>query len=414
MNVSGELPTSVAKEVTARRRSGAFDVFSAFLKLGLTSFGGPVAHLGYFNDEFVRRRKWLDEETFMQIVALSQLLPGPSSSQVGMIIGLERAGAIGAASAWIAFTLPSAILLTAFALGLARFPGIAASPWVHGLLIAAVAVVALAVATMYQKLCPDVPRRAVAFLAAAAILLLPGSGFAQLGVIAAGALYGAFFVAPSPSRARAIAFAGGKGIAVACALLFVTLLVVFPVLNDRLHGTILNVFGSFYESGALVFGGGHIVLPLLEARTVPAGWISPTTFLAGYGAAQAVPGPLFSFAAYLGAAMHGPVSGVPGAALTLFAIYLPSFLLIAAVLPFWSELTRSARMSASLQGVNASVVGILLAGLYRPVWVSAVHTPHDAALTLLAFLLLSICKTPPWIVVVFCAVGAQILASATL
>jgi chromate transporter len=411
MNPSPDLPPSAAKEGTASRRSRAFDVFIAFLKLGLTSFGGPVAHLGYFNDEFVRRRRWLDEETFMQIVSLSQLLPGPSSSQVGMIIGLERAGAIGAALAWIAFTLPSAILLTAFALGLARFPGVAASPWVHGLLIAAVAVVALAVSTMYQKLCPDVPRRAVAFLAAAVILLMPGSGFVQLGVITAGALYGAFFVPPSQSRARAIAFAGRKGLAVACALLFVTLLVAFPVVDDRLHGSVLNVFGAFYESGALVFGGGHVVLPLLQARTVPPGWISPSAFLAGYGAAQAVPGPLFSFAAYLGATMHGPVSGLSGAALTLFAIYLPSFLLIAAVLPFWSELTRNARMGAALQGVNAAVVGLLLAALYRPVWVSAVHAPRDAALALLAFSLLSVYKTPPWIVVVFCTAGAQILAS---
>jgi chromate transporter len=386
------------------------EVFFAFLRLGLTSFGGPVAHLGYFNEEFVRRRKWLDDATFAQIVALCQFLPGPASSQVGMIIGLIRGGVPGAALAWVAFTLPSAIVLVAFAFGVARIPGVADSPWVHGLLIAAVAVVALAVANMYRSLCPDLPRRVLAFLAAAAILLLPMNGFVQLGVIALGALYGALSFRPSESTVTPLPFSGNRTVAVLCAIVYVVLLLGFPLAGVMIRGTAVDVFGAFYESGALVFGGGHVVLPLLQARVVPPGWIDPNTFLAGYGAAQAVPGPLFTFAAYLGAAMRGPVSGFAGASLALFAIYLPSFLLIGAILPFWNDLMRNERVVAALQGVNAVVVGVLLAALYQPVFVNAVRGPQDAALALLAFLLLAPCKVAPWLVVVFSAAGAQLLA----
>jgi chromate transporter len=386
-------------------------VFTSFLKLGLTSFGGPVAHLGYFNEEFVRRKRWLDEPTFAQIVALCQFLPGPASSQVGIVIGLLRAGVPGALLAWVAFTLPSAALLVAFAFGLGRIPGAGASPWVHGLLLAAVAVVALAVARMYRSLCPDAPRRIVAFVAAALVLLLPVNGLVQLAVIAVGALYGAVFVAPSSRPAVPLPLSGNRWIAVACGTVFGLLLIGFPLAHNLIRGTVVAVFGAFYESGALVFGGGHVVLPLLETRVVPPGWISPDGFLAGYGAAQAIPGPLFTFAAYLGAAMHGPVHGVSGAALALLAIYLPSFLLIAAVLPFWNDVMRHPKATSALMGVNAAVVGLLLAALYRPVWTTAVRAPTDAALVLLDFVLLTTVKTPPWLVVLLSAGAAQLLSA---
>lgn len=404
--------TKKTAQTTPSKRKAAppsAEVFSAFLRLGLTSFGGPIAHLGYFNVEFVRRRKWLDEDTFAQIVALCLFLPGPASSQVAMIIGLIRAGALGAALAWLGFTLPSAIALVAFAFGIARIPGAATVPWIHGLLVAAVAVVAVAVANMYRSLCADVPRKAIALAAAAVVLFFPASAVVQLGLIAAGAVYGRFFIASSIRQSEPIPVAGNRVSAALCAIAYIALLIGLPITQRFVDNGPLKVFGAFYESGALVFGGGHVVLPLLQARVVPPGWINSDAFLAGYGAAQAVPGPLFTFAAYLGAAMHGPVSGAGGAALALFAIYLPSFLLIAAVLPFWNGLFRSTPLVAALQGVNAVVVGLLLAALYQPVWVSAVRVPPDVALALLAFLLLEVMKKPPWLVVILSAFAAQLL-----
>jgi chromate transporter len=386
------------------------EVFLAFLRLGLISFGGPIAHLSYFREEFVRRRKWLDEAAFAQIVALCQFLPGPASSQVGMIIGLLRAGALGSALAWIAFTLPSAIVLVAFALGIARIPNAAHQPWIHGLLIAAVAVVVVAVSSMMRNLCPDVPRKSVAFIAAAIILLLPPNAYVQLLMILAGAVFGrvALMREAEPST-RELPIRGNRTMAIACGVLFVVLLAGLPAAQRFVTAGPFKVFAAFYEAGALVFGGGHVVLPLLQARVVPPGWIGSGDFLAGYGLAQAVPGPLFTFAAYLGAAMHGPVHGIPGAGLALLSIYLPSFLLIAAVLPFWNDVTRYRGVVAALQGVNASVVGLLLAALYQPVWVSAIRVPGDAALALLAFLLLDFWKTPPWAVVVLSAIAATLL-----
>jgi chromate transporter len=385
------------------------EVFWAFLRLGLTSFGGPIAHLGYFNAEFVRRRKWLDDETFAHIVALAQTLPGPASSQVAIIIGLQRAGFWGAAAAWIAFTLPSAIALTVFGLGLARLPGVAAEGWVHGLLLAAVAVVALAVATMFRTLCAGAPRATFAVAAAIAALLLPVQPFTQLAIIVAGALFGALLPAPGYAPPRPLTIPVARTTAVACGSLFIALLVGLPILARTIHVGALAVFSAFYESGALVFGGGHVVLPLLDARVVGAGWISAPSFLAGYGAAQAVPGPLFTFAAYLGAAMHGPAGGIPGAAMALFAIYLPSFLLVAAVLPIWNGLTRHARALSALRGINAAVVGLLIAALYTPVWVNAVHSVADAAVAAFALLLLTAGKAPPWSVVAFCALAGVAL-----
>ena len=386
------------------------DVFVAFLRLGLTSFGGPVAHLGYFNAEFVRRRKWLDDETFAHIVALAQTLPGPASSQVAIVIGLQRAGLAGAAAAWIAFTIPSAILLTLFALGVGRVAGFESSGWIHGLLLAAVAVVALAVANMFRTLCPDVPRRVFAVAAAIAILFLPPHPLAQLGLIAAGAAFGAFFLRTDGQSPQPLQIPIPRSVAAACAIVFAALLVGLPPLARIAHGSVLDAFSAFYESGALVFGGGHVVLPLLDARVVGPGWISAQTFLAGYGAAQAVPGPLFTFASYLGAAMHGPMTGIGGAAIALFAIYLPSFLLIAAVLPFWNQLVASARVLSALRGINAAVVGLLLAALYSPVMTNAIHAPADVAIALLAFTLLAAGKAAPWSVVAFCALVGELLS----
>ncbi len=385
------------------------EVFTAFLRLGLTSFGGPVAHLGYFNAEFVQRRKWLDDETFAHVVALAQTLPGPASSQVAIVIGLERAGLPGAAAAWVAFTLPSAILLTLFALGVDRVAGFENSGWIHGLLLAAVAVVALAVANMFRTLCPDFPRAAFAVAAAIAILLLPPHPLAQLVLIAAGAAFGAFVLRSPGQSPRPLHVAIPRSVAIGCAVAFVALLLGLSPLARVTHLGVLSAFAAFYESGALVFGGGHVVLPLLDARVVGPGWISTQSFLAGYGAAQAVPGPLFTFASYLGAAMQGPMTGIGGAAIALFAIYLPSFLLIAAVLPYWNQLVEHARVVAALRGINAAVVGLLLAALYTPVATNAIHAPVDAAVALFAFLLLAVGNAPPWSVVAFCALAGEIL-----
>jgi chromate transporter len=388
-------------------------VFCAFLRLGLTSFGGPIAHLGYFNVEFVRRRKWLDEDAFAQVVALCQFLPGPASSQVAMIIGLMRAGASGAAAAWLAFTLPSAIVMVAVAFGIARVPNARTNEWLHGLLIAAVAIVAVAVANMYRSLCPDVRRKSVALIAAAIVLCVPASGFVQLALVAAGAVYGRLFVRPAQRKTptQVLPIGGSPAIATLCALLFLALLIGPPLIGRLGDDGPLAVFAAFYASGALVFGGGHVVLPMLAARIVSPGWISPDAFLAGYGAAQAVPGPLFTFAAYLGAAMHGPVTGIGGACLALTAIYLPSFLLILAIVPFWNRLQRNDAVVAAMSGVNAVVVGLLLAALYQPVWVNAIHAPADVALALLAFALLDVLRWQPWLVVISSALASFALGN---
>lgn len=392
-------------------RSRLGDLFAAFLRLGVSAFGGPIAHLGYFNTEFVERRQWLDQDTFAQIVALCQFLPGPASSQVCIIIGLIRAGVLGGALAWIAFTLPSAILMAAFALGIAHIPGVANAPWIHGLLVAAVAVVAVAVASMYRSLCPDVPRKSLALISAVLITFLPVTGFVQLFVIVAGALYGRFFIAAIPATTRPIPTVGNHATGIAAGLALIGLLLGLPLIDRFTQNGVVHVVTAFYESGALVFGGGHVVLPLLQARVVPPGWIGQDAFLAGYGAAQAMPGPLFTFASYLGAAMHGPVSGIGGAAIGLLAIYLPSFLLIAAVLPYWNGTIRNTVIVAALQGVNAAVVGVLLAAFYQPVWVSAIRAPADAALALLAFAALAVWNWPPWLVVVLSAVTMQIASA---
>jgi chromate transporter len=392
------------------------EVFAIFLRLGLTSFGGPIAHIAYFRQEFVQKRRWLDEDTFAQVVALCQFLPGPASSQVGIIIGYQRAGLMGSLAAWCGFTLPSAIALVAFAYAVYALPRVANLGWVHGLLVAAVAVVAVAVANMASTLTPDSTRRTVAIAAAIASLLLPVGGFSQLILVVLGAAFGWLFLkhGASSEAAREISASMGRHIrsgnprlAIGCAIVFLSLIVGLPFFEPRMSGSLL-AFSKFFEVGGLVFGGGHVVLPLLQAEVVPAGWISNTSFLAGYGAAQAVPGPLFTFAAYLGAAMvKGPVHGIWGALVCLLGIFAPSFLLIAAVLPFWQRVVENPATGSALQGVNAVVVGILLAALYNPVWVTAVHSAYDVALVLAALLGLTIWRVPPWAVVVGSAVIAN-------
>jgi chromate transporter len=384
------------------------EVFIAFLRLGLTSFGGPIAHLGYFRQEFVARRHWLDEAAYADLVALCQFLPGPASSEVGIGIGLTRAGLAGAVAAWTGFTLPSAIALVLFALGVERFGSLDAA-WLHGLMIAAVAVVAQAVWGMAATMATGKTRATLAVAAAAVVLAVP-TAVGQLGAIALGAVAGVVLLrterAPSPST---LGPSIRHGFAIACLAVFFALLAGLPLLAAAFPGQALAMFNAFYRAGSLVFGGGHVVLPLLQAAVVPSGWVTNDAFLAGYGAAQAVPGPLFTFAAYLGAVMGPPPNGWAGAAICLVAIFLPSFLLVIGVLPFWQALRGKPFAQAALAGVNAAVVGLLLAALYNPVWLAAIMGPLDFAVALAAFLLLAVWKTPPWAVVVLCAVAGGLI-----
>jgi chromate transporter len=390
---------------------GAFEVLRAFLALGLTSFGGPVAHLGYFRQEFVARRRWIDEQAYADLVALCQFLPGPASSQVGIALGLSRAGLPGAFAAWTGFTLPSAVALVLFAYGLGALEGALGTGWLHGLKIAAVAVVAQAVWGMARTLCPDRERATLAVAAAVLTLAIP-SAWGQLGAIALGGAAGlALFRSAPNATAGALPVPIGRGFALACLVAFATLLVGLPLLAAAVSSHALALVDSFYRSGSLVFGGGHVVLPLLQAEVVPPGWTTNDAFLAGYGAAQAVPGPLFTFAAYLGAVMTPGPSGWLGAALCLGAVFLPSFLLVIGALPFWASLRGHPRAQAALRGVNAAVVGLLLAAFYDPVWTSAILRPADFAIAAAAFLLLALWRTPPWLVVLLAAIAAAGVAA---
>jgi chromate transporter len=385
------------------------EVLAAFLKLGLTSFGGPVAHIGYFRGELVERRRWLDERSFVDLVALCQFLPGPASSQVGIGAGLLRAGIPGALAAWVGFTLPSAIAMVAFAYGLGTLQGALGSGWLHGLKIAAVAVVAQAVWGMARTLCPDRPRATLAVVAAVVVLVVP-TVWGQVGAIAVGGIVGLVALRDATAAAgSALHVPIGKTFALVCLALFFALLAGLPLLAAAVPSQPLALFDSFYRTGSLVFGGGHVVLPLLQAEVVPRGWVTNDDFLAGYGAAQAVPGPLFTFAAYLGAMMKTQPSGWLGAALCLLAVFLPSFLLVFGALPFWAALRGEPRAQAALRGINAAVVGLLLAALYRPVWTSAILAPVDFALAIVAFLALALWKLPPWLVVVLAAVAGGLL-----
>lgn len=373
-------------------------------KLGLTSFGGPIAHLGYFHDEYVRRRKWMDEKAYADLVALCQFLPGPASSQVGIGIGILRAGLWGGVMAWLGFTLPSVIVLVLFALLLQGFD-IANAGWIHGLKIVAVAIVAQAVLGMGQKLTPDRSRVTIAVGAAALVLLWP-TAYTQVLIIAAAGILGLWlYKKRSDPGSQSLRMPVSKPFAIGCLVLFFGLLAALPLLRQMFDIQWLALFDSFYRSGSLVFGGGHVVLPLLEREVVPTGWVSPEDFLAGYGAAQAVPGPLFTFAGYLGA-MSG---GIIGAIVATVAIFLPAFLLVAGALPFWNGLRNSPRVQGALIGINAAVVGILLAAFYVPIWTTAVTAPVDFALALLLFILLVFWKLPPWIVVLAGALAGMII-----
>jgi chromate transporter len=389
------------------------EVFQAFLKLGLTSFGGPVAHIGYFRDEFVTRRKWLDERAYVDIVALCQFLPGPASSQVGLSIGLSRAGYLGALSAWIGFTLPSAVALVCFAYGIAHFGGAANSGWLHGLKVAAVAVVALAVLGMARTLAPDRLRASLAVGAAAVAMIFPSS-FGQIAAIVLGGIVGMALLRTEIDRNQvALPLSISRGVALSASALFITLLVGVPLLAAAADSHLLRFFDAFYRSGALVFGGGHVVLPLLQAAVVSPGWVGNDAFLAGYGAAQAVPGPLFTFAAYLGTVADPWPNGWFGAALATVAIFLPSFLLIFAVLPFWSAVRHQPTAQAALRGINAAVVGLLLAAFYDPVWKAGILSGADWVLAMAAFLLLFLWKAPPWLVVILSAIAGGLLPMLT-
>jgi chromate transporter len=399
--------------VAARHREGsALEVFHIFLRLGLTSFGGPVAHLGYFRGEFVARRKWLDETSFADIVALCQFLPGPASSQTGISIGMLRAGLPGGLAAWLGFTMPSALALIAFGYGVAWFGDLSHAAWLHGLKIVAVAVVANAVWGMARNLCPDKERATVAIAAAILATALP-SALGQVGAIAAGGLIGWFWLKAQPrGDGPPIAVNVSRALSIASLVLFFVLLGGLPLLRAAAPSQPIALFDAFYRSGALVFGGGHVVLPLLQAEVVPPGWVSNDAFLAGYGAAQAVPGPLFTFSAYLGTVMGPAPNGWLGGLICLVAIFLPSPLLLIGALPFWDSLRRQRAVQAALNGVNAAVVGLLLAALYNPVWTSAIFGPRDFAIGITAFLLLALWAAPPGLVVILGAVATALIAAA--
>jgi len=391
-------------------RSSPWEILAVFLKLGLTCFGGPVAHLGYYRAEFVERRQWLDEAGFADLLALSQFLPGAASSKFGIAVGLLRAGMLGGVAAWIGFTLPSALLMIGFGYGIARFGGLSGAAWLHGLMLVALAVVALAVWQMARRLANDVPRGALALAAAGIALALPAS-WSQLAAIAFGAAIGRLFL-PGQARPEAQPFHPRipHAVSIAALALFFLLLALLPALAVVFDSNALKLLDGFYRSGSLVFGGGHVLLPLLDAVVVPKGWVSQDTFLAGYGAAQALPGPLFTFAAYLGVVMGPPPGGLAAALLALLAIFLPSYLLTVGVLSFWSKLRTNAAAQSTLAGVNAAVVGLLLAALYRPVFTSAVFGVRDFAFALAALALLQFARVPPWAVVLLGAGAAEALS----
>ncbi|WP_087689793.1 chromate efflux transporter [Pandoraea sp. PE-S2R-1] len=401
----------------SNRVGSAFEVLGVFLKLGLTSFGGPIAHLGYFRREFVERRRWLDDGTFTDLLGLCQFLPGPASSQLGFSIGLLRAGWLGGLAAWLGFTLPSVLLLLAFAAVAPDLGGPAGSGLIHGLKLVAVAVVAQAVWDMARRLCPDHRRAAIALVTVAALSVLT-TVYAQLIVIALGAVLGLVFCKTASSSdlhgpsVRPHVFGVSRAAGVVALICFFALLFGLPALAGSYAGQSLKVFDAFYRSGALVFGGGHVVLPLLQQQTVATGWISSNDFLAGYGAAQAVPGPLFSFAAFLGWMLAGTPNYWAGALLATVGIFLPGVLLVLAALPYWQVLRGRSSTTALLAGVNAAVVGLLASALYSPVWTSAVHSTLDFAVAVIGFFLLARWKFPPLVVVVFCALAG--IAQATL
>jgi chromate transporter len=400
--------TSPDAAETQDQRGSVGEVFTTFLKLGLTSFGGPIAHLGYYRQELVIRRRWLDEMAFADLVALCQFLPGPASSQVGFSLGVLRGhGLLGGLAAWFAFTMPSALIMFAFAMIVGHFTGAVAEGFLHGFKLVAVAVVAQAVWGMAQSLTPDRPRAAIALAALCVVVLFPGS-LAQVMAIVLGAVAGLWLC-----RGEAVPLSGRLNFPVTrasgiIALSLFAALLLSPAVSAATGSHGLAVFDAFYRSGALVFGGGHVVLPLLQAEVVTPGWVSNEAFLSGYGLAQAVPGPLFTFAAYLGAVMNMPPNGLAGAAIALVALLLPGMLLVYGMLPFWDSFRSRPSAQAAMRGTNAAVVGILGSALYNPVWTSAVASPRDFALALFGFLLLVVWKVPSWAVVVLLAAAGTL------
>ena len=396
-----------------RHHASAWRVFLIFLRLGLTSFGGPVAHLGYFREEFVARRRWLTEDAFADLVALCQFLPGPASSQVGLALGLRQAGWGGALAAWLGFTLPSALLMALLGLGLVAGQGLVPAGVLHGLKVAAVAVVAQAVWGMARSLCRGPARLLLMVLACALALLWPGVvgqvGAMLVAALAGLGLWGRAGAMPAPPSQGGLAAGVRPRTGALLLAAFAALLVLLPLAARAWPQGWLVLADAFYRAGALVFGGGHVVLPLLQAEVVATGWVAADDFLAGYGLAQAVPGPLFTFAAFLGAAAGHGAGGWLGAAVCLVAIFVPAFLLVAGALPFWERLRHNARARAALAGVNAAVVGLLLAALYHPVWTSAIHAPADLALALAAFAALVWARVPPWLVVPLCGAAGWLL-----
>jgi chromate transporter len=391
------------------RERSALEVFRTFLQLGVTCFGGPIAHLGYFREALVVRRRWVDDAAFTDLVALCQFLPGPTSSQVGFSLGLIRAGYWGAFAAWLGFTLPSALLMTAFAFGVGVIGGPVADGLLHGLMLVAVAIVAQAVWGMARVLCPDPQRAAIAALVAA-MILWNSSSLSELAAILLGAIMGIWLC-----RTQPLGVTGALGVRVSrtqglvSLAVFAVLLAGLPWLRRATSWSGIAFFDAFYRSGALVFGGGHVVLPLLRDAVVTPGWVSDRVFLAGYGAAQGVPGPLFTFAAYLGAAAVPAPHGVLGAAIALVAIFLPGILLLIGTLPFWDTLRSRRDAQACMRGINAAVVGLLGAALYSPVWTSAVASAYDASAAVVGFVLLTLWRTPPLIVVVAGATSGLVL-----
>jgi chromate transporter len=391
------------------RTGTPLEVFAVALRLGLTSFGGPIAHLGYFRREYVERRRWIDEHAFADLIALTQFLPGPASSQLGIAIGTRRAGMLGGLVAWLGFTLPSAVALVLFGL-LATSLDVADAGWIHGLKLAAVAVVAQAVYAMSRTLTPDWPRRAMAAVATAVALLWP-SPVTQVAIIAGGAAIGRLVLAPPTAQPTGPEPSPvPRRIGLVALVAFFALLGGLPLLRLVVDAPGLDLFEGFYRAGALVFGGGHVVLPLLHSTVVDPGWVSNDAFLAGYGAAQAVPGPLFTFSAYLGTVSSVPPNGILGGAIALTGIFLPAFLLVFGALPFWDRLRSSGGFRRALSGTNAAVVGILLAALVTPVWTSAVRGPLDVAIIAVGLGLLLSGRVSPIVVVVLSAVLAQVVA----
>lgn len=407
MNERGAQASRETTEQPTKRVSlgKLIEILFVALRLGLTSFGGPIAHLGYFREEYVQRRQWLDDKAYADIVALCQFLPGPASSQVGISIGMLRGGYLGGVLAWLGFTLPSAVALALLATFLQDYD-VTSSGWLRGLLIVAVAVVAHAVWGMATKLTPDRERVSVAILAAIVTLMVPTASV-QMLVIVIGGLFGWLFLrnVPTPDEDDTVAFPLSRKAAVTAWLLFFSLLIGLPFVRQIYPAKWVAVLDSFYRVGSLVFGGGHVVLPLLSSEVVANGWITEEQFLAGYGAAQAVPGPLFTFSAYIGAAMEGWFLS----AVALVGVFAPSFLLVIGLLPFWDSIRRRASFRAVLSGINAAVVGILLAALYDPIWTKAIHTPADLSLALVGFGLLMFWKIPSWAVVLVMAAGGMMI-----